>query len=96
MEKDISNLFEKYSQSFDKLKENLQDELPRSLRLFDIRLRLAIDIQIDFAGEVSFTKTKEVRDTYALLIKLTESWNAYEALYHYTKDIKKYINTKET
>lgn len=90
MEKDLANLFQNYNQSFEKLKKKLQNKLPRSLRLFNIRLRLAIDIQIDFKGEISLTKTKEVRETYVLLIRLMESWNAYEALFHYVKETKKY------
>ena len=89
MNKDILNLFDNYNQIFKKLENLLQDEMPRSLRLFNIRLRLAIDIQIDFKGEISLTKTKEVKDTYVLLIRLMEIWNAYEALFHYVKDAKK-------
>lgn len=96
MNKVILNLFENYNKSFEKLKDLLQDELPRSLRLFNIRLRLAIDIQIDFKGEISLTKSEEVRKTYVLLIKLMEIWNAYEALFHYVKHTKKYINPKES
>jgi hypothetical protein len=96
MDNDIAILFQTYNHSFEKLKEILQDELPRRLRLFNIRLRLAIDIQIDFKGEISLTKTKEVRDTYVLLIKLMESWNAYEALFHYVKETNKYANTRES
>lgn len=96
MNKDIFNLFEKYNQSYERLRDLLQDELPRSLRLFNIRLRLAIDIQIDFKGEISLTKSKEVRDTYVLLIRMMECWNAYEALFHYVKETKKYANTKES
>ncbi|MEM5871733.1 MAG: hypothetical protein QW051_02560 [Candidatus Aenigmatarchaeota archaeon] len=96
MNRDILNLFVNYNQSFERLKDLLQDELPRSLRLFNIRLRLAFDIQIDFKGEISLTKTKEVKKTYVLLIKLMEIWNAYEALFHYAKDTKKYVNVKES
>lgn len=96
MDNEFLNLFGKYNQSFERLKDLLQDEIPRSLRLFNIRLRLAIDIYIDFKGEISLTKSKEVRDTYVLLIKLMESWNAYEALFHYVKGTKKYANAKES
>lgn len=96
MNSDLAILFQSYNHSFDKLKDILQDELPRSLRLFNIRLRLAIDIQIDFKGEISLTKTKEVRDTYVLIIKLMESWNAYEALFHYVKETNKYANARES
>ncbi len=95
MDNDVKELFENYVQKFDEFKELMQDRLPRSLKLFNIRLRLAIDIQIDFKNEVSLTKTKAVRDTYILLIKMMESWNAYEALYHYVKETNRYADTSE-
>lgn len=38
MNKDILNLFEKYNLSFKKLKDLLQDELIKSLQLFNLRL----------------------------------------------------------
>lgn len=90
----MNELFQQYNEKFDTLKDLMQDELPRSLRLFNIRLRLALDIQIDFKGEISLTKTQEVRVTYVKIIKLMEMWNAYEALFHYAKDIGKYANPK--
>lgn len=90
----MNELFQQYNQKFEKLKDLMQDELPRRLRLFNIRLRLALDIQIDFKGEISLTKTEEVRETYVKIIKLMEMWNAYEALFHYAKDIGKYANPK--
>lgn len=90
----MNELFQQYNQKFENLKDLIQDELPRSLRLFNIRLRLALDIQIDFKGEISLTKTPEVRETYVKIIKLMEMWNAYEALFHYAKDLGKYANPK--
>ncbi|GAB4301362.1 MAG: hypothetical protein Kow0098_29450 [Ignavibacteriaceae bacterium] len=90
----MNELFQQYNQKFENLKDLMQDELPRSLRLFNIRLRLALDIQIDFKGEISLTKTPEVRETYVKIIKLMEMWNAYEALFHYAKDLGKYANPK--
>src|SRR5665647_3155383 len=96
MNQETRTLFEDYNRKFESLKEILQDELPRSLKLYNIRLRLAIDMQIDFKGEISLTKTREVRETYILIIKLMECWNAYEALYHYVKSTGKYANTSES
>lgn len=60
-----------------------------TLRLFDLRLRLALDMEVQFKGETTLTKTKEVRDTYAAFLKLMELWNAYEALQHFAKEIGK-------
>jgi len=96
MEKDVAKLFQDYDRNFTKLYGMLKDELPKRLTLFNIRLRLALDIQVAFKGEVSLTKTKSVRDTYVLLVRLMESWNAYEALFNYVKDTKKYANTNSS
>ena len=85
----IKKLFGQYNSNYKKLKGLLLGNIPRSLRVFDIRFRLALDIQIDFNGEVSYTKTKEVRETYILITKLMETWNAYEALFHYVKNLDK-------
>lgn len=90
----MNDLFQQYDQKFETLKDLMQDELPRSLRLFNLRLRLALDIQIDFKGEVSLTKTREVRETYIKIIKLMEMWNAYESLFHYAKELGRYANPK--
>ncbi|RMH39395.1 MAG: hypothetical protein D6694_11260 [Gammaproteobacteria bacterium] len=84
-------LFEQYDQNLRELRELEENDLPRSLRLFNIRIRLAIDIQIDFKGQISLTKTKEVRDTYVSLIQLMELWNAYEALSHYVSEVTEHV-----
>lgn len=90
----MNELFRQYNQKFENLKDLMQDELPRSLILFNIRFRLALDILIDFKGEIFLSKKKTVRDTYVKIIRLMETWNAYEALFHYAKDIGKYANPK--
>ena len=86
--------FDIYTERYKGLNDLMQDELPRDLRLFNIRLRLALDIVIDFRGEVSLTKTKEVKETYVLIIKLMELWNVYETLIHYAKFTGDYANPK--
>lgn len=90
----MNQLYFEYERNLRKLRELEQDDLARSLRLFNIRIRLAIDIQIDFKGEISLTKTKEVRDTYVLLIQLMELWNAYEALSHYVSEVTDHVAKK--
>lgn len=90
----MNDLFSQFESKFDELKELEQDEIPRSLRLFNIRFRLAIDIEISFKGEMSFTKSKEVRDTYTLVIQLMEAWNAYEAFTHFAKEISTHVADK--
>ena len=90
----MQELFQQYSSKYENLKDLMQDEIHRSLRLFNIRFRLALDIEIDFRGEISLTKSKPVRETYVLIIRLMETWNAYEALFQYAKKIGKYVNPK--
>lgn len=87
----MHDLINQYSSKFDELNDLEQDELPRSLRLFNIRFRLAIDIEISFKGEISFTKSKDVRDTYVQIIQLMEVWNAYEALSHYANEVSSHV-----
>ena len=87
-------LFRQYQSKFDDLRNLMEDELPRSLRLFNIRFRLAVDIEIDFKGKISLTKTKQVRDTYILIVKLMEAWNAYEALSKYARVAGSHVNKK--
>lgn len=90
----MSLLFDQYTSKFNELRDLEQDELPRSLRLFNIRLRLAADIQINFKGEISLTKATDVRETYALIIQLMEAWNAYEAFSHYASEVSTHVAKK--
>ena len=54
----MNQLFQTYNQKYDHLKDLLQDDVPRSLRLFNIRFRLALDIQIDFKRRNYINKVK--------------------------------------
>lgn len=90
----MKTLFSLYNEKYDNLIDLLQDDVPRSLRLFNIRFRLALDIEIGFKGEVSLTKSRPVRETYIQIIQLMETWNAYEALFHYAKSLGKHVNPK--
>lgn len=83
----MNKLYNQYRKSLRQLRDLEQDELLRSLTLFNIRIRLALDIEVDFKGKIALTKRKEVRETYILIIKLMELWNAYEALSHYVDEI---------
>jgi hypothetical protein len=81
----MDKLFEQYAKKYDALYNKLREKTPRPLRLFDIKLRLALGIQIDFDSETAQTKTPLVKDCYVHLIKLVELWNAYEAFVQYAK-----------
>lgn len=77
-----------YVETYSRFLEVVQDELvSRELRLFDIRVRIAIDMIVGFWGNVSYTKILEVAESYAFQIRLVELWNAYEALLKYLKSL---------
>ena len=77
-------LFEQYKQVFDQIGKRIGEDDFRTLRLFDIKLRLALGIIIDFDSTISYTRTKITRETYISLVKLTELWNAYESFLQFT------------
>lgn len=81
-------LIKEYEKQLKELRELYDDKgIKRTLRLFDIRFRLALDTSIDFKGEVSLTKTQIVKETYQLLIPLLDMWNVFECLLQYVKEI---------
>lgn len=92
----MNPLFAVYENAFNEIKEVMQDELPRTLRIFNIRIRLALDININFNGELSLTKTPEVKATYIKIFKMLEKWNSYEAFTHYANSIDGYTKQKES
>ena len=91
----IPKKFENYTKKYEKYRITVGDtNSSRLLRLFDIRFRLAMDIKISFNTTVSYTKSKDVRDTYSLLFQLTEFWNAFDALLQWLKNEKFLEKTK--
>ena len=76
---------EGYLQCIDELRELCDGELPRGIRQFDIRFRLARSIQISFDSTISYTKTESTKKTYRALIELNDLWFAYEGLYALAK-----------
>lgn len=73
--------FNNYKLKFDELKELTEDNLPQNLKLFDIRLRLALSLQVGFDSSISYTSTENTKKTYSLILKLNDLWFAYEGLY---------------
>lgn len=77
----FATYFNTYKQKFEELKELTEANLPRNLSLFDIRLRLALSLQIGFDNSISYTNTDTIRKIYRLILKLNDLWFAYEGLY---------------
>lgn len=92
---DYEQLFEEYTELFSTYYELMEYEIPRSLRLFDIRFRLALSLQVSFDSQISYTKTESTRRTYALIFKLNDLWFAYEGLYQICKD-RNWLKTNAT
>ncbi|MDH7553140.1 MAG: hypothetical protein QHH74_05745 [Spirochaetota bacterium] len=82
MENKINIYFNDYKNQYDKYLEIMESDIFRSLRVFDIRMRLSLDITVTFNGSISYTKTKGVRDTYSLIFNLLEVFFSLEALRH--------------
>jgi len=77
-------LFEQYKKVFKETSKRLGKSISRNLRLFDIKFRLVLGINVDFDPAIAYTKTPETRNTYISLVKLVELWNAYEVFLIYT------------
>ena len=82
MKNKINIYFNDYKNQYDKYQEIMESDIVRSLRVFDIRIRLSLDISVSFNGTISYTKTKSVRDTYSLIFNLLEVFFSLEALRH--------------
>lgn len=82
----MNQLFEQYENLYSQYEDLLKSEgfnFPRPLRTFNIRFRLALDLIIDYKGNLAYVKTKHVKETYILTLRLMDLWNAYEALMRY-------------
>lgn len=91
----FENDFKIYKTKFDELNELTEDDFPKSLRLFDIRFRLALSLQIRFDSTISYTKTETTRKTYNLILRLNDIWFAYEGLYKLCSD-NSYLKSNPT
>ena len=58
-----------------------------SLRLFDIRFCLTLDLQIDFEGGRAKVKSKDVKPAYQSLYLLVDMFNSFETYLSYQKDV---------
>lgn len=82
----MQKLFELFEERFNKLRIIQEANFSRKLKVFNFRFRLALDIVVDYKNDsLSYVKTKEVKTTYILLVKLMELWNSYEALVKYAQ-----------
>ena len=91
----FTNSFNSYKAKFEVLKELYEDDFPKLLRLFDIRLRLALSLKIGFDNTISYTKTETTRKTYNLILRLNDLWFAYEGLYKLCSK-KSYLKSNPT
>ena len=83
--------FEDYQRLFDSYTDIVGwDDVPRSLRLFDIRFRLALDLKVDFEGGRARVRTDIVREAYQKLYGLVDLYNAYEAYMTYHLSVSEF------
>ena len=87
--------FEDYQRLFDSYTDIVGwDDVPRSLRLFDIRFRLALDLKVDFEGGRARVRTDIVREAYQKLYGLVDLYNAYEAYMTYHLSVSEFTIRK--
>jgi len=67
--------------------DEFENIIPRNLRLFRIRLRLCIGIEINFNTQYALVKIKNVQEAYVHILKCNEAWFAYEAMKKYATEI---------
>lgn len=56
------------------------DVVPRTLRLFRIRLNLCLGFDISFNTRFALVKDENVRSTYVIIMQCNEAWFAFESL----------------
>jgi len=63
-----------------KNKSNFEDIFPRELRLFRVRLRLAIGLKISFDKNFAMVANEPTEKAYIEIMKCNEAWFSYEAM----------------
>lgn len=61
-------------------KANFDTILPRALRLFRVRLKLAVGVIISFDKDFAMVKNESTQETYIEIMRCNEAWFAYEAM----------------
>ncbi|MBS4686333.1 hypothetical protein J4G63_03545 [Aeromonas sobria] len=69
-----------YEISFEKLIESFEGEIDQDIRLFDIRLQMALSTNITFNPGFRYTNTDTSKDVSRLTLKLSNVWFSYESL----------------
>jgi hypothetical protein len=90
----FKEMFKEFNQESEILKaiansnlDEFENIIPRHLRLFEIRLRLCIGIEINFNTKYALVKNENVKETYVHMLKCNEAWFAYEAMKKYATEI---------
>lgn len=61
-------------------RSNFENIFPRELRLFRVRLRLAIGLNIGFNEDFAMVKNEPTKKAYVEIMRCNEAWYAYEAM----------------
>jgi hypothetical protein len=63
-----------------KNKSDFENIFPRELRLFRVRLRLAVGLKISFDKNFAMVKNEPTEKAYIEIMKCNEAWFSYEAM----------------
>jgi len=82
----MNELLVLYNERLDLLRINRPLGLPLSLKLFDLRIKLAISIiSLSYDTNIFPYENDRIRQCYTKMVKLMESWYAFEALIKFTR-----------
>ncbi len=82
----MNELLDLYNNRLNFLLNNRPLGLPLSLKLFDLRIKLAISIiSLSYDTNIFPYENDRIRQCYTKMVKLMESWYAFEALIKFTR-----------
>lgn len=76
-----------YQKIYDEYNNIEENKLQREIVVFNIRIRLTLDMTINYQNNdyFIFIKDEKIKETYKNIFKLNEYWFAYEALLKWTE-----------
>ncbi|HGY9581379.1 TPA: hypothetical protein ACOJPN_005095 [Vibrio harveyi] len=78
--------YSEYLEEFETYNEYTEGEWAQNIKVFDIRLSLALSSKISFDSNFRYTKTEKSRDVSRLTLMLSNQWFCFEALLDVCKE----------
>ncbi len=85
-----------YEISYEKLIESFEGDIDKDIRLFDIRLQMALSTNIIFNSGFRYAKTDTSKEVSRLTLRLLNVWFSYESLLNACNNSSLLINKSKT